>query len=67
MYQHVSDCVCSYFVHPWDCWSIGLHMNTPGSICNNQPIEIWHKFGDLARWSGEYVSLRIRTYHCCIY
>ena len=34
-----------YFVEPWDCWCIGLHMDTPLNISNNQPIESWHKSG----------------------
>ena len=32
-----------YFVDPWACWSIGLHLDTPLNISNNQPIEAWHK------------------------
>ena len=32
-----------YFVEPWACWSIGLNMDTPLNISNNQPIESWHK------------------------
>ena len=32
-----------YFVPPWSCWSIGLHLDTPLNISNNQPIESWHK------------------------
>lgn len=34
-----------YFVEPWACWSIGLHLDTPLNISNNQPIEAWHKSG----------------------
>ena len=32
-----------YCVHPWNCWSIGLHTHTPLNIANNQPIESWHR------------------------
>jgi hypothetical protein len=32
-----------YFVEPWACWSIGLYLDTPLNISNNQPIESWHK------------------------
>ena len=32
-----------YCVQPWNCWSIGLHTNTPLNIANNQPIESWHR------------------------
>ena len=32
-----------YFVQPWSCWSIGLHLDTPLNISNNQPIESWHR------------------------
>ena len=37
----------SYMLEPWDCWSIGLHTETPLNISNNQPIESWHKNGTL--------------------
>ena len=49
LYQHHLKCASSshlrYFVEPWNCWSIGLHMTTPLNISNNQPIEAWHKSG----------------------
>ena len=35
----------SYFVEPWNCWSLGQNMTTPLNISNNQPIESWHKQG----------------------
>ena len=35
----------SYFVEPWNCWSIGTTLTTPLNISNNQPIESWHKSG----------------------
>ena len=37
----------SYMLEPWDCWSIGLHTETPLNISNNQPIESWHTHGTL--------------------
>ena len=32
-----------YLVVPWSCWGIGLNLDTPLNISNNQPIEAWHR------------------------
>ena len=34
-----------YCTEPWNCWCIGLYVDTPLNISNNQPIESWHNHG----------------------
>jgi hypothetical protein len=35
----------TYCCDPWQCWSLGHGNGIPSQIANNQPIEIWHRWG----------------------
>ena len=36
----------TYCCNPtWQCWSLGHGNGIPSQIANNQPIEIWHRWG----------------------